>query len=71
MCQISLLLSERRLLTLNSLYDGASIIGVFKGDDFIVDFGDGDIIEKGDTIMIVGKKDAVVEFEVMCEGKDQ
>ncbi|WP_156323948.1 TrkA C-terminal domain-containing protein [Bacillus sp. JCM 19034] len=58
-------------MTLNSLYDGASIIGVFKGDDFIVDFGDGDIIEKGDTIMIVGKKDAVVEFEVMCEGKDQ
>ncbi|GAE31060.1 TrkA C-terminal domain-containing protein [Halalkalibacter hemicellulosilyticus] len=50
---------------------GGAIIGIFKGDDFIVDLAEDDQIERGDTIMLVGKKDAVDEFELICEGKGQ
>ncbi|SDZ41821.1 TrkA domain protein [Evansella caseinilytica] len=48
---------------------GASIIGVFRNDDFVVDFETDLLLEINDTLMVVGQKDALVEVEQMCAGK--
>ncbi|MFC0470677.1 TrkA C-terminal domain-containing protein [Halalkalibacter kiskunsagensis] len=47
----------------------ASLIGIFRNDEFLVDLKQNLLIEIKDTIMVVGKKDSINEIEMLCEGK--
>ncbi|UOE93093.1 TrkA C-terminal domain-containing protein [Alkalihalobacillus sp. LMS39] len=48
---------------------GAKVIGIFRDEDFLVDDEFDYLLEANDTIMVVGKKEAVAQFEQLCEGK--
>lgn len=49
---------------------GASIIGIVKKDDLIA-VPDIDVtLHKGDTLMVVGKKDQIDNLAALCEGKE-
>ncbi|MDV2686592.1 TrkA C-terminal domain-containing protein [Alkalihalophilus lindianensis] len=49
---------------------GISIVGVFKNEEMLVDPEPSLILEKGDTLMVVGKRDAVQKFEEICSCKE-
>ncbi|MDV2887188.1 MULTISPECIES: cation:proton antiporter regulatory subunit [Alkalihalophilus] len=49
---------------------GISIVGVFKNDEMMVDPEPTLILEKGDTLMAVGKRDAIQKFEELCACKE-
>ncbi|MGN8646568.1 cation:proton antiporter regulatory subunit [Gracilibacillus sp. HCP3S3_G5_1] len=51
--------------------DGVNIIGIFRNDDFIVEFETDQTIEENDTLLVVGKKEPIKEFIKICKGDSQ
>ena len=52
-----------------ALPNGVTLIGLFRNDDFIVDPDEQSLVEKKDTLMIVGKSEVVSEFIRQLAGK--
>ncbi|UTR13345.1 potassium transporter TrkA [Salipaludibacillus sp. LMS25] len=57
--------------TLTSMLpSGVSIVGIFQDDEFEVAPPNNMLMQKGHTIMVVGKRDPVEQFIDLCESED-
>ncbi|MFD2625461.1 cation:proton antiporter regulatory subunit [Salibacterium salarium] len=48
---------------------GVSIVGIFRNDDVIASPGIDEKLQKGDTVMVVGKNSQISVFEDLAEGE--
>ncbi|MBU9713148.1 cation:proton antiporter regulatory subunit [Evansella tamaricis] len=48
---------------------GVSIVGIFRDEDVIASPEVTEVLQEGDTLMAIGKQEAIANFEKLCEGK--
>ena len=52
-----------------SIPEGVSIVGIMRDKDILPKPEDDFIIQAGDTLLVVGKKDIIGRFEEVCKAK--
>ncbi|WP_156911608.1 cation:proton antiporter regulatory subunit [Salibacterium aidingense] len=50
---------------------GVSIVGIFRNEDVIASPGVEEILQVGDTVMVIGKNSQITLFEELAEGEEK
>ncbi|MFZ4450518.1 cation:proton antiporter regulatory subunit [Salibacterium aidingense] len=50
---------------------GVSIVGIFRNEDVIASPGVEEILQAGDTVMVIGKNSQITLFEELAEGEEK
>ncbi|SDZ17668.1 TrkA domain protein [Evansella caseinilytica] len=48
---------------------GVTIVGIFRGEECIASPEIDEVLKTGDTLMAIGKQEAITNFEKLCEGE--